>query len=366
MNTDIIIGMVSPYLKDSQITYNEFEKIFSMLSLHEQYQVLDMLALNEIEVVPDDNDDLNFDIDLLSDEDNDFEILYDDSIFNLDNSEKEGLPANKKQEPEDDLPHIGKVNMDNNMICRLIQEGNYHLKQQLCLKNRGLVEKNASKYIRAYGHDLDFEDLTQAGYLGLIKAAERFDTTRGNEFSTYATWWIVQSITREIMDKGFTIRIPVHMFERINKVIKVEQIAESEGWDKHKFYIEAAERASVSVNAIIDCLKLRNQYINNTSLNTIIGEEDDTELQEMLPAEAKSVEDEVIEKLEADFFIEVANNVLTNREIVVIKKRYGLETGSPMTLEEIGTELNLTRERIRQIQEKALRKMRRRLFRIGY
>lgn len=349
MNIDIITAMVNPYLKDSQITYQEFGIIFSVLSLKEKYRVLDILDAEGIQVVPGSEDD---------------EIPVD--FFELEIDPFADEITEPAMQESFELPHLGEVKMSNRMICKMIQEGNYEMKQQLCIKNRGLVEKYSRIYDRAYGHDLDHEDLVQAGYQGLIKAAEKFDLSLGFEFSTYATWWITQSVSREIMDKGFAIRLPVHLFEQINKINKYEILSIEQGWDRERFYREVSEETGFDEFKIRNCLRLRDHYLHYASLNSTIGEEETTELFEMIESDDISVEDEVMHSTEREMLLSIAESILKPREFQVIQMRYGFCGYQPMTLEEIGSRFNVTRERIRQIQVKALRKMKKRLQRIGY
>lgn len=350
MNIDIITAMVNPHLKDSQITYQEFGVIFCALNLKEKYQVLDILDAEGIQVVPGSEDD---------------EIPVD--FLDLEKDPFEDEATEPAMQESFELPHLGEVKMSNRMICKLIQEGNHEMKQQLCIKNRGLVEKNACRYDNTYfGHDLDHQDLVQAGYQGLMKAAERFNPSLGYEFSTYATWWIKQAITREIMDKGFLIRIPVHMFEQITKIHKFEKKAIEQGWDREQLYQAIYDEIGFDDEKIRYCLTIKEEYLNCASLNSPIGEDETTELHEMIPSKDDSVEKEIMGSMEREMLLSLAESILKPREFQVIQMRYGFCGYQPMTLEEIGSKFNVTRERIRQIQVKALRKMKKRLQRIGY
>lgn len=353
MNESIILSMVQPYMKDGSITYKEFDNIYNMLSLKERYRVSDILYKNGIELVDIDEEKdekeyiLETEDELSEDSIEDFPILYDEGIFKDSyhfGDEKDGLVLNRD------------IRQSNENLCLLIQQGNRQAVQDLCVKNKKLVDKYVTAYQKRYGNRLDFEDMEQVGFIGLIKAARKFEINQGNSFSTYAVWWIKQAISREIMDNGYVIRIPVHMMERINKVVRVENQYISLSIEQRIEKI--SEALSISREAVKECLILKKNYLSYTSLNVPIGDEGDTELEEMLPEEgAMSVEDIAVGgELKRD--LETVISTLTQREQKVLRLRFALDDGQVRTLEEIGREFNLTRERIRQIEEKALRKLR--------
>ena len=253
------------------------------------------------------------------------------------------------------LKEIGKVPLltaDEEIdIAKRMAEGDLDAKHQLAEANLRLVVSIAKRYV---GRGMLFLDLIQEGNLGLIKAVEKFDYRKGYKFSTYATWWIRQAITRAIADQARTIRIPVHMVETINKLIRVNrQLVQEYGRDPRPD--EIAKEMGISEDKVREIIKIAQEPV---SLETPIGEEDDSHLGDFIPDDdAPAPADAVASSLLKEQLSEVLAT-LTVREAKVLKLRYGLEDGNARTLEEVGREFNVTRERIRQIEAKALRKLR--------
>ena len=313
------------------------------------------------------------DIDILRPEDESLAEDLDSDLYSSEDSEKEEEDADREiKSAELDtgarssvsdpvrqyLKEIGKIPLltaeQEISLAKKMSEGDKLAKQQLTEANLRLVVSIAKRYV---GRGLPFLDLIQEGNIGLLKAVDKYDYTKGNKFSTYATWWIRQAITRAIADQSRTIRVPVHMVETINREVKTSrQLLQELG--REPTPEEIAKRMGETpekVREIIDITK--NQ--DPVSLSTPVGEEDDSHLEDFIPDNSS---DSPVDVATENSFRKELNDVigtLSDREQQVIRLRFGLDDGKPRTLEEVGRQFNVTRERIRQIESKALKKLHR-------
>lgn len=257
---------------------------------------------------------------------------------------------------------------DNSWVIDKYQsDTNSEVLNELLVNNRGLVEKIASKYMNHTSSKLDYDDLVNEGFLGLMKAIERFDTTLGYQFSTYATWWIRQSITRAIMDKGYTIRVPVHMHDSISKMLKFERESILKFNEINVRWV--AEQAEITEERYHELKKVDHMFLHLASLDIVVSQEDnDTSLLDFLQydphaglgSESEMFFDpfEITAKEELKLLLEECLDGLREREREVLKQRFGWYGDEHKTLEEVGKVYGVTRERIRQLEAKALRNIR--------
>lgn len=314
-------------------------------------QIYDFLESNKVDVLQIGGEDLDLDEDLFIEEDIEDEEEIDMETIDL--SVPEGISVEDPVRMY--LKEIGKVPLlsseDEIELAKKIELGDDDAKQRLTEANLRLVVSIAKRYV---GRGMQFLDLIQEGNLGLIKAVEKFDYRKGYKFSTYATWWIRQAITRAIADQARTIRIPVHMVETINRLVRVSrQLLQELG--REPVPEEIAARADMQVDRVREIMKVSQEPV---SLETPIGEEEDSHLGDFIQDDQVAVPaDAATFTMLHEQLMEVLDT-LTEREQKVLKLRFGLDDGRPRTLEEVGKEFNVTRERIRQIEAKALRKLR--------
>ena len=334
--------------KKNMLEYQEINDHFKDFALSPEQidKILDFLEANHVDVlrITDDDDDI-----LIDDED----VENDVEMEKIDLSVPDGVSIEDPVRMY--LKEIGKVPLltaeEEIELAKRMELGDEEAKKRLAEANLRLVVSIAKRYV---GRGMLFLDLIQEGNLGLIKAVEKFDYRKGYKFSTYATWWIRQAITRAIADQARTIRIPVHMVETINKLIRVSrQLLQELG--REPTPEEIAEEMNMPVERVREILKISQEPV---SLETPIGEEEDSHLGDFIQ------DDNVPGPADAAAFtllkeqLEEVLGTLTEREQKVLTLRFGLEDGRARTLEEVGKEFNVTRERIRQIEAKALRKLR--------
>ena len=339
--------------KKNVLEYQEINEFYNEFSLNaEQLEnILDLLDGNNVDVLRMNNDDDK--LVLIKEEVTDLEEEEDIDVEKIDLTVLEGISTDDPVRMY--LKEIGKVPLltpdEEIELARRMENGEEEAKKRLAEANLRLVVSIAKRYM---GRGMQFLDLIQEGNLGLIKAVDKFDYHKGFKFSTYATWWIRQAITRAIADQARTIRIPVHMVETINKLIRVSrQLLQELG--REPTPEEIAEIMELPLDRVRDIQKISQEPV---SLETPIGEEEDSHLGDFIqddnlpvPAEAAAyvlLKEQLVEVLET----------LTEREQKVLRLRFGLDDGRARTLEEVGQEFSVTRERIRQIEAKALRKLR--------
>lgn len=354
--TKQLLGLVDlAKTKRNVLQYGEINDAFKGLELSEDKMdlVIEYLEKNNIDILQAGVDDedaadllIESDDDIILDEEEEVEIIDDVDVL-------EGVSTEDPVRMY--LKEIGNVPLlstdEEVELAKRVESGDEEAKKALTEANLRLVVSIAKKYV---GRGMPFLDLIQEGNMGLMKAVDKFDYTKGYKFSTYATWWIRQAITRGIADTGRTIRVPVHMVETINKTLRMTRTLLQE-LGREPTPEEVADRLGVPVGRVREVLKISRDPV---SLDTPIGEEDDSHLGDFIEDDsALSPSDSAAFSMLREE-LSTALESLTDRERQVVRLRFGLEDGRARTLEEVGKEFNVTRERIRQIEAKALRKLR--------
>lgn len=327
---------INDFFADMELSAEQMEKVFEYLEGHN---------IDVLRITADTDDDVDIDNMIAEEEEVDME--------NIDLSVPEGVSIEDPVRMY--LKEIGKVPLLSAEreieLAKRMEEGDEDAKKELAEANLRLVVSIAKRYV---GRGMLFLDLIQEGNLGLIKAVEKFDYHKGYKFSTYATWWIRQAITRAIADQARTIRIPVHMVETINKLIRVSrQLLQELG--REPLPEEIAKELDMPVERVREILKISQEPV---SLETPIGEEEDSHLGDFIQDDNVPVPAEAAAQTLLKEQLDEVLDALTEREQKVLRLRFGMNDGRARTLEEVGKEFDVTRERIRQIEAKALRKLR--------
>ena len=312
--------------------YLESLDLFNLIDIDDIEEIKSKLAENQVEFI-DEGENLE-----------DIEIVED--LIDLEDEKDDPVKMYLKE--------IGKIPLlsadEERILAENMEAGDIEAKKKLAETNLRLVVSIAKRYV---GRGMQFLDLIQEGNMGLMKAVEKFDFRRGFKFSTYATWWIRQAITRSIADQARTIRIPVHMVETINKLVRIErQLVQELG--REPTNEEISEHMGIEVDKVNEIRKIAQEPV---SLETPIGEEDDSHLGDFIEDETAIAPDEAANFSMLKEQLNQVLSTLSDREKKVLELRFGLNDGTPRTLEEVGKEFEVTRERIRQIEAKALRKL---------
>ena len=352
---EMITRFLEKARKDGVVSEFEIDELMSEceLDISNRDTLIETLETSGVEITGSELQDSFDDVDIDDPDEEDFKDIENEADdTNFDDLEKNMAIDDPVRMYLKEIGKVPLLSADEELeLAKRMEDGDQDAKTRLCEANLRLVVSIAKRYV---GRGMQFLDLIQEGNLGLIKAVDKFDWRKGFKFSTYATWWIRQSITRSIADQARTIRIPVHMVETINKQIRVtRQLLQEYGRDPS--HEEIAREMEIPVEKVREIAKIAQEPV---SLETPIGEEEDSHLGDFIPDEdVPSPADAAAFSMLKDQLNEVLAT-LTDREQEVLRLRFGLDDGRQRTLEEVGKQFNVTRERIRQIEAKAIRKLR--------
>lgn len=359
MNEKDILYEVSPYLNDSTLTYNDFRYIFEdKYTQNEMRDIINILIRNDIRLSDDydeESDDSETEYNPYSDDEKEeirdnFRSEEADLVNLYDKSEKRTAT---KEKSKDNFKHT------NEELCEMIKQGDNQAKNDICIKNRGLVLKYAKEMKKHYGNSLELDDLEQVGYMGLMKAVEKYDSSRGAAFSTFATYWIRNAMSTEISEQGFSVRIPAHAMEKINKISKLENKYNSLGYSRNEQISLICKELDMSEKVVRKYMKVRKDSLKFTSLDAEVGENKETKLEELIEdTNVTAIEDDVERKVISSDLIQAISE-LSVHEQRVLKLKFGLEGDGEKTADEIAEIMGITTARVRTIEAKAMRRMRR-------
>lgn len=369
LDKEIILKTCKPYLKDNVISIKDFNNLYGMLNVTKKNIILDILVEHNISLVDEDNKVIkNLEQDLTDINMVDFDYLLEINKQNIerDDIEYDTIDDDDNEEScikdsitkEEKLPQIHNLRSKqyeilNKILCTEIQNRNEDAKEKICQTNHNLVYGIARYYVNYYNNKLEIDDLFQAGMIGLLKAAEKFDIKMNTAFSTYATFWIKQSIIRTILDTGLEIRIPVHMIETINKVMRESFLLDEKEFNSNEII---AEKLSIPIETVNRSKYLFNYILNTASLDDELGYEDTSTLKDIIADKKAQLPERIMLEHKLFKYIISILDELAPREKTIILYRFGLISDN-QTLEEIGKKYGLTRERIRQIEAKVLKKL---------
>lgn len=329
MNEAFVIKLVTKHLdKQKKISEGTFNKIFVALDSEQKNSV--RVCLHKYGITIGDDETIN---------QSTIKVIREDK---------------KEAKFQSHTQHKVLKNLSNEQLCVLHQQGNELALGCLIENNQRLIWSRVAKYSGRYKHKLDEEDLMAFGNIGMMKAADKYDVSHENKFSTYAIFWIDQLIMRSIADFGFTIRIPVHLFDAVNKLLRLKR--EHMELSKKEFY-EVLSQEGISRDKYEQLMIVSQNILTISSLNSLVGEEEETELGDFIINPNELTVEELVEKNSLSEKLEEILEELTKKEQEVLKLRFGLEDGIPRTLEQVGKMFGVTRERIRQIESKALIKL---------